>query len=95
MLKEFYYEIPKLRIVAYIQANKKYWSISLSLIWCRFTNMRLNGSEQVHQVRFERHHIATGLSFQTEGQKSKGNSKKQAQRLRRVSPCFSYNNKKL
>ncbi|MGJ55655.1 hypothetical protein D9F60_23765 [Escherichia coli] len=48
------------------------------------------GCEQVHQVRFERH-IAMGLPFLTEGQKSKGNSKKQAQRLRRVSPCFSYN----
>ena len=38
--------------------------------------------------------VRSGLvSFLTEGQKSK-NSKKQAQRLRRVSPCFSYNNKK-
>lgn len=50
--------------------------------------------EQVHQARFERY-IATGLPFLTEGQKSKGNSKKQAQRNRRVSPCFSYKNEKL
>ncbi|AKL03073.1 hypothetical protein AM263_17315 [Escherichia coli] len=36
--------------------------------------------------------VGSGLvSFLTEGQKSKGSSKKQAQRLRRVSPCFSYN----
>ena len=35
-----------------------------------------------------------GFSFLTEGKKSKGKLEKQAQRLRRVSPCFSYNNKK-
>ncbi len=32
-----------------------------------------------------------GFSFLTEGKKSKGKPEKQAQRLRRVSPCFSYN----
>ncbi|HGY4723574.1 TPA: hypothetical protein ACNV1G_004839 [Citrobacter amalonaticus] len=35
-----------------------------------------------------------GFSFLTEGKKSKGNPEKQAQRLRRVSPCFSYNKEK-
>ncbi|HHA1670551.1 TPA: hypothetical protein ACOEF8_002534 [Enterobacter roggenkampii] len=34
------------------------------------------------------------FSFLTVGKKSKGNPEKQAQRLRRVSPCFSYNKEK-